>query len=406
MSKTVFVLLCISVWLNYVDRGTLSVAAPVLAPELGLSGKQMGVLLSAFFWTYSLLQPVAGWLVDRFDVYRVYAAGLVLWSVGAAAGGLAEGFTSLLVARLLIGMGESVAFPTYSRLLAKGFRENQRGFANAMIDVGTKAGPALGTFAGGLLVSQWGWRWFFFLMGAISLIWLIPWLRSIPPHEAVAVRAAAPRQGAGFQILSWPAAWVTFFGLFCFNYAFYFLLTWLPTYLVRERHFTMEVMSVMGSLPFAVTAVASVLTGRYADAWIAKETLDGVTVRRRLAVLGLLIAAAFLPCAALFATTPAMVCMMVAFAGIGIFTANCWAITQSLAGPERAGTWTGWQNAVGNMGGVVAPVVTGWSVDATGTYWAAFAIAAGMLVSSAFLYGVLLGPAARRLSVVTAAARA
>jgi MFS transporter, ACS family, D-galactonate transporter len=395
MNKTVFLLLCLSVWLNYVDRGALGVAAPVLAPELELPPFQMGVLLSAFFWTYSLLQPIGGLLVDRLDVYRVYAAGLAVWSLGAAAGGLANGFVSLLVARLLIGIGEAVAFPTYSKLLTTGFREDQRGFANAMIDIGTKAGPAVGTFAGGLLVNYWGWRWFFFFLGGVSLLWLIPWLKSIPPvtpRATVTQRPAEPPTA----ILRLPAAWVTFFGLFCFNYAFYFLLTWLPTYLVRERKFSLTAMSILGALPFAVTALASLGTGALADRLIRQKVADGVTVRRRFAVLGLLVAAAFLPSAAVLEIKPAMVCLMIAFAGIGIFTANCWAITQSLAGPERAGMWTGWQNAVGNMGGVVAPILTGWSVQRTGSFWLAFAIASGMLVASALLYGVLLPPAARR----------
>ena len=395
MSRVVFVLLCISVWLNYVDRGTLSVAAPVLGPELGLSPVQLGLLLSAFFWTYSLLQPVAGYVVERFDVYRVYAAGLALWSLGAAAGGWAGGFTSLLVSRLLIGIGESVAFPTYSRLLASGFREDQRGLPNAMIDVGTKAGPAVGTLLGGLFISHWGWRPFFFAMGAISLIWLVPWLMAIPPQapKATVVRPKV----SSMALLALPAVWVTFFGLFGFNYAFYFLLTWLPTYLVSERKFSLAAMSILASLPFALTAVASLTTAWFADRIIRTQGADGVTVRRRLAVCGLLISAAFLPCAAVLAVVPAMVCLMIAFIGIGMFTANCWAITQTLAGPERAGVWTGWQNAVGNMGGVVAPALTGWSLEATKSFWLAFAIASGMLLTSAFLYGVLLGPAARKM---------
>src|SRR5438067_12367088 len=132
MKRGLFFLLCVSVWINYMDRGNLSVAAPALRSEMGLTPTQMGILLSGFFWTCSVLQPVAGWLVDRYDVYRLYAAGFAVWSLAVASGGLATGFTTLMLARLFLGIGESLAYPAYSRILAGAFAERQRGFANAM----------------------------------------------------------------------------------------------------------------------------------------------------------------------------------------------------------------------------------------------------------------------------------
>jgi MFS transporter, ACS family, D-galactonate transporter len=235
MTRGLFALLCISVWINYIDRGNLSVAAPVLRPDMDLTPAQMGVLLSGFFWTYSLFQPIAGWLVDRGNVYRLYAAAFAIWSLAVALGGLAPGFVTLLLSRLALGIGESLAYPAYSRMLASAFPEERRGIANAMIDVGTKAGPALGTFLGALAIGRWGWRPFFFAMGILSLLWLIPWIRAIP---AVETREASGRRAhVTRQLLRRREAWVTFVGLFCFNYAFYFLLTWLPSWLVQERRF-------------------------------------------------------------------------------------------------------------------------------------------------------------------------
>lgn len=392
MSRTLFALLCVSVWINYIDRGTLSVAAPVIAPEMGLSATRMGILLSAFFWTYSLCQPIAGWLVDRFDPYRLYAAALALWSLAAALGGLAHGFEALLATRLILGVGESIAFPCYSRMLAHSFEEGRRGFANALIDAGTKAGPALGTFAGGIVIESWGWRPFFFWMGGLSLLWLIPWLRAIPPvepHERIATRPVT-------AVLKRRQAWVTFFGLFCFNYAFYFLLTWLPSYLVAERKLSLKAMAVYGALPFLTTAAASLAGGAWADYRIRTGSAAGV-LRRRMAVTGLLLSAVMLMGSVAAGPALAMACLVTAFIGIGLFTCNVWAITQTLAGRSAAGTWTGWQNAVGNMGGVVAPILTGWSVATSGSFFAAFAMAAGMLVASAVLYGVFLGPIAPAL---------
>ena len=389
ISSSLFGLLCFSVWINYIDRGTLSVAAPVLRPELGISPSQMGILLSGFFWTYALLQPGIGYLVDRFGAYRLYAAGYAVWSVAVALGGMSTGFGTLLASRLLLGAGESVAYPCFSRIISTGFAENRRGIANAMIDVGTKVGPALGTFLGGMLINTYGWRPFFFWMGAASLLWLIPWVKMIPKEEPALAVTGDPEQVPMSKLLRQWNPWVTFLGLFGFNYAFYFLLTWLPSYLVNERHYTMQKMAVIGALPFCATAVSAILTALYADRKIAAGA-PAADTRRRLLTIGLVIAGTTLFGATLESQELAMLCMIVAFSGLGMFTANCWAITQTLCSVNSVGAWTGCQNCVGNMGGVVAPILTGVLIQQTGTYAAAFVAAAGMLFFSAVMYGLLL----------------
>ena len=383
--RLLLLLLFVSVWINYMDRGNLSVAAPVLGPELGLDASQMGLLLSSFFWTYSLLQPAAGWVVDRFNVYRVYAVGFAIWSVAVIFGGGAHSLTPLLLSRLMLGAGESVAYPAYSRILTAGFPEHRRGLANALVDVGTKAGPALGIWVGGMLVASVGWRWFFFGMGAISLIWIAPWLAVT--RGVASVREESANVSLG-RILSKRQPWLTFGGLFGFNYAWYFLLTWLPSYLTRERHFTIREMAVAGAFPFAVTAVSAVLTGWYCDRLIARGA-SASRVRKGFAITGLLVCAATLPLVASAEIGVALVCLGVAFAGIGLFTANCWAMTQRMAGVAAARRWTGLQNAVGNMGGVAAPLITGATLERTGSFGIAFLTASGMLILAGGFYLVL-----------------
>src|SRR5437879_5812555 len=147
-------LLVFSVCINYIDRGNLSVAAPQLVAEMKLTATQMGLLLSAFFWTYAVCQIVGGWLVDKYDVRWVYGIGFALWSLATAATGLVGGFVSLFVLRLLLGMGEAVSYPSYSKIIAGNFTERYRGIANAWIDAGSKCGPALGNLIGGLLVAK------------------------------------------------------------------------------------------------------------------------------------------------------------------------------------------------------------------------------------------------------------
>lgn len=176
----VLILLVLSVSINYIDRGNLSIAAPLLKDELGTSASQLGLLLSAFFWTYSVFQVVSGWLVDRFDVNCILAGGFFLWSAATAATGLVRGITLLIVLRLLLGIGESVAYPCYSKILAEHFAEHQRGLANSLIDAGSKCGPALGTLMGGMLMARFGWRPFFIVLGVGSLVWLPLWFRWMP----------------------------------------------------------------------------------------------------------------------------------------------------------------------------------------------------------------------------------
>src|SRR5262245_56597495 len=300
---SVLCLLLVSVWINYTDRGNLSVAAPLLAPELSLTPVQMGLLLSSFFWTYDGLQFLGGWLVDRYNVSLVYGLGYLVWTVATLLTGAANGFAMLLLFRMLLGAGESVAYPAYSKLLAGSFAEHQRGLANALVDVGTKAGPAVGTLLGGLLMARFGWRAFFLGIGLLSLLWLLPWWTWAPRASHLTTSAQGPGM---LEILGRREGWATFSGLFCFNYAFYFLLTWLPSYLVSERHFSMQMMAFFGALPFAVTAVASLLCGWLSDRWI----LAGATptrVRKGLLVSGMVLCALLLPASAAAPHAVAMV---------------------------------------------------------------------------------------------------
>lgn len=386
MPAPLFALLILSVWLNYLDRGYLGIAAPHMQKDFAFSPTQLGLIFSAFFWSYALLQPLAGWLVDRYHVFRLYGYAFGLWALAALASGLAPSFAFLFLSRLLLGAAESLAYPAYSRMLASSFAESRRGYANAMIDVASKGGPALGTSLGALALAHYGWRPFYWLLGAMLLVWLFFWQRAVQ---------AAPLSlpsASGRTSLAWMqtrAAAATFLGLFCFNYAFYFLSAWLPIYLLQERHFTMSEMATFSALPYGATALSSFAIGLYADHRVRRGAASG-PLRRRLAVLGLLLAAAPLLGVTLPHKAAALSCLLVSFLGMGLFTANIWAITQTLAGPQRAGSWTGWQNACGNLGGVVAPLVTAWCMESGGGFLLAFAIATALLFAAAGFYGLLL----------------
>lgn len=371
----------------YIDRSNLSVAVPLLKVELGLGVSNVGVLLSAFFWSYASFQLLAGWLIDRYNVNWVLAAGFLVWTVATAATGFAGGFASLLLLRLLLGMGESVAYPAYAKIFATYFTEGQRGLANSLIDVGCKVGPALGTFVGGLYMSHFGWRTFFMVLGVGAFPWLLCWVKWMPQRPAAARAVAGPGFG---EILRNRSAWATFIGLFCGNYLLYFLITWLPYYLVHERHFSMETMAVAGALPFLCSAAATTVAG-----WISYRALaSGMTpthVRKTCTVVGLGFAAIIVLVPFIKDARAAMAVLILASMCYGIFSSSPWAIAQTIAGPLAAGRWAGMQNFIGNLAGVISPALTGLVVERTGNFAWAFGLTACVLLAGSLNYLFVLG---------------
>lgn len=386
----VLTLLVLSVFINYIDRGNLSVAGPLLSRELSLDPEQLGLLLSSFFWTYAAFQIVAGWLVDRFNVNWAFAAGFLLWSAATAATGLVGGFAALLALRLLLGMGESIAYPAYSKILAGHFPEYHRGLANALIDAGSKLGPALGTLAGGYLMAIYGWRAFFIALGLVSLLWLLPWIKWMPRDRGIAALHTRETPGIA-EILAQRSAWGTFIGLFCGNYFWYFLLTWLPSYLVTQRHFSMQEMARVGFLAYFVIAITATSGGYVSDRWIGSGA-SPTRVRKTFTASGLSLTTIILPVAIVSDVTLSMTLLLVACAAFGLFTSNHWAVTQTLAGPLAAGKWTGLQNGFGNLAGIAAPWLTGWIVNTTGSFVLAFILAAGVVLIGALAYLFVIGP--------------
>ena len=186
-------LLALSVLINYIDRGNLSIAAPLLKDELGISASQLGVLFSAFFWSYTVLLFICGLFIDRFNVNRVLALGFLLWSLATAATGIVHGFAMLLAMRLLLGVGESAAFPCYSKILAQHLPEHRRGFANGAIVAAMKCGPVVGTLGAGALMVKYGWRPVFIGIGLLSLAWLPAWMKAMPRAAASADPGVCPR---------------------------------------------------------------------------------------------------------------------------------------------------------------------------------------------------------------------
>src|SRR5262249_12553045 len=268
ISTRVVALLALAAFINYVDRGNLATAGPLIRDQFELSNTQLGVLLSAFFWTYVPAQLPAGWLAERLDARGVLAMGLGIWGAATALTGLASGFLMLLILRVMLGLGESVMYPASFKILAGEALEAQRGRANGFLAAGQVCGPAFGRLAGGLLMAWLGWRIVFVVFGCASVLWLWPWLKT--PRTAPVQRLLDTRDCPSIaMILSRRELWGSCLGHFCQAYALYLVLSWLPMYLVKERGFSLPAMAQIGAGVYALAGLASVLTGWVSDRWLA-----------------------------------------------------------------------------------------------------------------------------------------
>lgn len=382
-------LLILSIFINYIDRGNLSIAAPLIERELSLSPVQVGALLSSFFWTYAVLQlfGIAGWLADRFPVSIVFTSGFLIWSLATLATGLLSSFAAIYIARLVLGAGESLAYPCYSRIFATSLPQHHRGRANALLDAGSKLGPALGTFIGGLLLVQLGWRSFFVVLGVVSLLCLILWLR----YASSAAVPASARQVLPpvAEMLGLRSAWGTFLGHFCGNYFWFFLLTWIPSYLVKERGLSISRMANIISVTFVAVAITTVCAGWISDRFISRGA-SPTKVRKSVVVSGLVVSSIILPVAFVTSVAISIALLITASMAFGAYTSNHWAITQTLAGPLMAGRWTSIQNGFGSMSGILAPWLAGFVVNATGSSKPAFVISGAIVLVGALMWGLVV----------------
>ena len=386
----VLVLLAISVFINYIDRGNLSIAAPMLKDEMNISAAQLGFLLSAFFCTYAFMHLFSGWLVDRFNANLVFASGFFLWSVATAVTGFVHTFSMLFALRLLVGVGESVSYPSYNKMLALNFTQEHRGTANSVLSTGLLLGPGFGMLFGGLLMARFGWRPFFIVLGLGSLLWLVPWLIWMPKkaHAPAIDMAGAPGL---LELLQLRSVWGSCVGLFCLNYVNYFLITWLPYYLVRERNFSMGKMARIGGIAYFLGACFAAACGRLSDRWITSGAHPSL-VRKTFTGGGVALTGLFIGLAVVLPADycPAAVILGVIF--MGASSSNIWTITQTLAGPKASGRWAGFQCFIGNLAGIVAPAVTGFVLQRTGQFFWAFVIMTAIAWTGTAVWIFFVGP--------------
>jgi MFS transporter, ACS family, D-galactonate transporter len=294
------------------------------------------------------------------------------------------GFAGLLIVRMVLGVGESVAVPCYSKILARHLPEHNRGFASAVIGAGQYCGPAVGTFGAGLLMARYGWRPVFVVIGILSLLWLPAWQKWMPRGRGV----GGPLLGKCMpvhEILCNRSFWGASSGHFCECYFLYFLVTWLPFYLTTERHLSMVTMAYVTGIGYALAATASLFAGWQSDSMIRRGA-SPTMVRKATMLISHSTAAIGLAGCCL--AGPNVYLAYLAFAGVGLGIAfpGLLAFPQALAGPESAGRWMGLQNGFANFGGVVSPALAGFLLDRTGDLTSAFMITSTVMLAGGFFW--------------------
>jgi MFS family permease len=381
-------LLGAAVFLNYVDRGAIGIAAPRMKDELGLSEEAYGLAFSAFFWIYVPIQLFAGWLCDRFSVYRMMSLGILVWAAATLLMGFAGGFASLLVLRIMLGVGESISFPGSSKIIARHIAPERRGMANAAVSMGLALGPAVGTLAGGLILAGFGWRAIFFTFGAITLLWLLPWRTTVRALPKTGHHDAGAKVPLGALLSNW-SLWSMSIAHALSNWCFYFLLAWLPLFLTKSRGFGITEMTFLVTLGYAVQGGFALASGQFSD-WWTKSGRSEATCRRWMMIWSQALAAAAIVGLA-FAHSGLSVGILLCIAGIASasLSLNVYAVAQMFAGPRAAGTWVGFQNSLGNLSGIVMPIVTGMVVQRMG-YDSAFVLTAAVALFGAlwWVFGI------------------
>ena len=346
--------------ISYVDRGNLSIAAPSIMRDFNIAPGAMGLLLSAFFWTYGAFQIPAGAFLDRVGIRRGYAMGFLVWSIASASIAVSRGTGNIIGMRLVLGMAESIGPLASLAFIRNHFQGRDQGLPTSIYIAGQSIGPALGALLGTMLLDRFGWRLMFALTGLGALIWLPCWFLVAPAAEArpVQVEAIGTRMWTWRSLVRSRGFWALSLSILLASYYWYFVLTWVPTYLVVARGFSTVAMGRVVSTGLFTVAATNVLAGYSADK-LARAA--GVfRVRVLFAAAGYLGTAAILLLLVLPDRAWIIPVFTFSMCATGMGNASFWAIAQHVSPANMTGRTVGFLNTLSQVAGVAAPLVTGW----------------------------------------------
>ena len=409
-----YILLLISLMylITYLDRVNISTAAPVISKEFGFDKITMGAIFSAFVWAYALFQVPGGWLGDRLGPRRILTAIVTYWSVMTAATAMAGSAVSFIVVRFLFGIGEAGAFPVATRAMQLWYPREERGFVQGITHSASRAGAAIAPPIVVAIMSTLGWQWVFYICGAVGLVWAAWWYfsyRDLPEYHPMVNQIELQRirgldQAGNINqptteakasvpwatLLRSPNMWAIMCAYFTYVYCLWIFLSWLPSYLVEFRHFTLIKVGIFASLPLLAGVIGDTVGGLATD-WLLKRTGSAKLARRTVAIVGMLGCCVFIVPAALTEDAyTAVYCLTAALFFLECTIGPSWAVPMDVGG-KYSGTVSGMMNMAGNIGGALSPLVFGFLVQ-YGNWQAPFIVAASLLVLGAAVWAFWLDP--------------
>ena len=405
MQVTALTLLVISGAVNYVDRATLSIGNPMIRADLHLSVADMGLLLSAFLWAYAFAQLPAGGLVDRFGPRRLLGAGVLLWSLAQGSTGLCANFGQFVFGRAILGLGEAPQFPTAARVVRDWFNVRGRGFATGVFNCSSTLGTAIAAPLLTVVMLAVGWRWMFGIMGiagvAVAVFWLLlyrdPASMALTPAED-SYRTSGDETGEAARVTfgEWrrlfgcATTWGMIIGFFGVVYLTWVYTAWLPGYLEMQRHMTIRSAGFASALPFVAGVIGGLFGGWLTD-WLMTRGLSPINSRRYPMTLSLLGMAACTVGAALVASNALAVGLISLAMFLGYMASSAaWAMASVAAPANTTASLGAMQNFGGYLGGALAPMVTGYIVQASGSFVPAMMTAAAIGVVAAIGYFTII----------------
>jgi ACS family D-galactonate transporter-like MFS transporter len=386
--------LALGVLINYFDRINLSVALGDLQTRFGLSTVEAGYLLSAYSWTYVVLQLPAGMLLDRYGVRRVGAVSVLLWCLASLSSGFAQTMAMLIGARLLLGIAEAPTFPGNAKAIAAWFPQHERGLPTALFDSAAKFASAIGIPLIAIAVHGYGWRASFYVTGAASFAYFLLFVRayrepSKPLPERLKTPASPPisirrllqnRKVIGLAL-----------GMAAYNYNFYLFLTWLPSYLQHSLHLDVLHAGRLGSIPWFAATVSDLIVGGWLVDRLIRSGRDGTRVRQAVLATGLVLALSIIGATRTTHLGFVIVWISLALAGLAAAAPVFWSIPGLIAPPGSAATVGSIMNFAGNISAVLAPIITGYLVGGTQSFTRAFLAAAAILILGMISLFLLMG---------------
>ncbi|MCA8234505.1 MFS transporter [Burkholderia cenocepacia] len=397
--------------INFIDRANLAIAAPSIRADLGLDAVGMGLVLSAFFWTYAFLQLPAGWFIDKVGVRVSLALAVGWWSVFTVATGAARGLAQLVGVRLMLGVGEAAAIPSFAKVAFNWFPRSERGLASSIFDSGSRVGSALSLPLVAWLISLVGWRGSFVITGGIGIVWALAWwfvyrdperYRAIAPDavDALLAQRGAPTVAAAtdgpkvswLDLFRYRTVWGMMIGLFCLNFAIYFFITWFPSYLLQSRGFSLASLGTWGMLP-ALLAIPGGWLGGYVSDSLFRRGWSATAARKTCLVLGMLLSSSIALSAFVENVWACLGLFALAYASLSFAGANVWTLVGEVAPtPAHVASLGGIQNFAGNLAGIFITTFTGVMLSITkGSFVVPLAVAGALCVVGALSYLFVVG---------------